>query len=64
MEKLKFYAEKLEKIEKNCQICKSKVCYICPNNKNKKHLKAEIKKITGIEKKENFLKRFLKYRKD
>ena len=55
MEKLKFYAEKLEKIEKNCQICKSKVCYICPNNKNKKHLKAEIKKITGIEKKENFL---------
>lgn len=54
MEKLKLYAEKLEKIEKNCQICKSKVCYICPNNKNKKHLKTEIKKITGIEKKKIF----------
>ena len=39
MEKLELHIKKLEKIEKNCCLCKSKICGICPNNKNKKHLK-------------------------
>lgn len=61
MEKLELYRKKLEKIEKNCYLCKSKICGICPNNKNKKYLKKEIEKISGIEKKENLIKKIFKY---
>lgn len=64
MEKLELHIKKLEIIEKNCCLCKSKICGICPNNKNKKYLKKEIEKITGVEEKENFIKKIYKYIKN
>ncbi|BBA51042.1 hypothetical protein FV113G1_13910 [Fusobacterium varium] len=64
MEKLELHIKKLEKIEKNCCLCKSKICGICPNNKNKKYLKKEIEKITGAGEKENFIKKIYKYIKN
>lgn len=59
MEKLELYIKKLKKIEKNCYLCRSKICGICPNNKNKKYLKNEIKKRTKTERKKNFIEKIL-----
>lgn len=35
----------LNKILSGCEICKAKVCGICPNGKMKKNIKMELKKI-------------------
>lgn len=64
MDKLKECTEKLEKIEKNCSICKTKMCMLCSNNKNKKYLKNEIKKRVKTKRKKNFIEKILEYIKN
>lgn len=51
--------ETLNKITKNCELCKAKVCNICPNGKTKKLINLKLNpnlnsKLTYIEKIKNF----------
>lgn len=64
MDKLKEYTEKLEKIEKNCSICKAKMCMVCSTNKNKKYLENEINKKIKTKRKKNFIEKILEYIKN
>nr|WP_307776557.1 hypothetical protein [uncultured Cetobacterium sp.] len=38
------FENELNKILKNCELCKAKMCGLCPNGKRKKILKDELKK--------------------
>lgn len=42
-ENIKDFQEKLNRISKNCDTCKAKMCGICPNSKIKKSLKLKLK---------------------
>ncbi len=42
------FENELNKILKNCELCKAKMCGLCPNGKRKKNLKDELKKANPI----------------
>lgn len=42
-EDIKDIQEKLNRISRNCDTCKAKMCGICPNSKMKKSLKLKLK---------------------
>lgn len=44
-ESIKKTQEKLDKILRNCDTCKAKMCGICSNSKMKKSLKSKLKEL-------------------
>lgn len=44
-ESIKDIQEKLNRILRNCDTCKAKICGICPNSKMKKSLKLKLKNL-------------------
>lgn len=68
--KIEDLQEKLNKISRNCDVCKAKMCGMCPNSKMKKNLKLKLKDLGHnfssnesdiVEKLKKIFKKFFKF---